>query len=224
MEGTIPKLNEILELKKKYKFYIYLDEAHSIGALGSRGRGVCDLLGVDPRSIDIMMGTFTKSFGASGGYIAGTKALIQRLRVTNHNSLYGETMSVPVLQQTISSMQEIMGESDSMYPHEGKKRLDQLAFNSHYFFTKLKSMGFTLIGSCGSPVIPMMIYHSSKIAAFSRECLAAGIAVVVVGYPATPVMRDRVRFCLSAAHTKQDLDASLAIINIIGERLQIKNL
>ena len=73
MEGSLAKLPEIVALKKKYKAYIYLDEAHSIGAMGPNGRGVTDYFGVDPADIDIMMGTFTKSFGAAGGYIAASE-------------------------------------------------------------------------------------------------------------------------------------------------------
>jgi len=69
----LAKLAEIVALKKKYKAYIYLDEAHSIGAMGPNGRGVTDYFGVDPADIDIMMGTFTKSFGAAGGYIAASE-------------------------------------------------------------------------------------------------------------------------------------------------------
>lgn len=73
MEGSIVRLPEVIALKKKYKAYLYLDEAHSIGALGPTGRGVVDYFGLDPEDVDIMMGTFTKSFGASGGYIGGKK-------------------------------------------------------------------------------------------------------------------------------------------------------
>ena len=73
MEGSIVRLPEILELKKKYKFYIYLDEAHSIGALGQHGKGVVDYYGLNPKDVDIMMGTFTKSFGGAGGYICGNQ-------------------------------------------------------------------------------------------------------------------------------------------------------
>ena len=73
MEGSIVRLPEVIALKKKYKAYLFLDEAHSIGAMGPRGRGVTDYFGVDPNDVDIMMGTFTKSFGAAGGYIAATK-------------------------------------------------------------------------------------------------------------------------------------------------------
>ena len=73
MEGSVTKLPEIIRLKKKYKTYVYLDEAHSIGAMGPHGRGVVDYWGCDSRDVDIMMGTFTKSFGSAGGYIAGSK-------------------------------------------------------------------------------------------------------------------------------------------------------
>lgn len=73
MEGSVVKLPEVIALKKKYKAYIYLDEAHSVGAMGPNGRGVVDYFGCDPKDVDIMMGTFTKSFGSSGGYIAGSK-------------------------------------------------------------------------------------------------------------------------------------------------------
>ena len=73
MEGSLVKLPEVVALKKKYKAYLYLDEAHSIGAMGPRGRGVTDYFGVDPNDVDIMMGTFTKSFGAAGGYIAASE-------------------------------------------------------------------------------------------------------------------------------------------------------
>lgn len=73
MEGSIVKLPEIVALKKKYKTYLYLDEAHSVGAMGKHGRGVVDYFGIDPKDVDILMGTFTKSFASSGGYIAGSK-------------------------------------------------------------------------------------------------------------------------------------------------------
>ncbi|MED6236606.1 Serine palmitoyltransferase 2 [Ataeniobius toweri] len=73
MEGSIVRLPEVITLKKRYRAYLYLDEAHSMGALGPRGRGVVDYFDLDPCDVDIMMGTFTKSFGAAGGYIAGKR-------------------------------------------------------------------------------------------------------------------------------------------------------
>ena len=80
MEGSLCKLPELIALKKKYKAYLYLDEAHSIGAMGPRGRGVVDYWQCDPRDVDIMMGTFTKSFAAAGGYIAGKKVSEEKHR------------------------------------------------------------------------------------------------------------------------------------------------
>lgn len=88
MEGSIVKLPEVIRLKKKYKAYVYLDEAHSIGAIGPHGKGVVDYFGMDPRDIDIMMGTFTKSFGAVGGYIGGSKVSIFKERILKTFNIY----------------------------------------------------------------------------------------------------------------------------------------
>ena len=78
MEGSVVCLPEVIRIKNKYKCYVYLDEAHSVGAMGPRGRGIVDYFGIDPKEIDILMGTFTKSFGSAGGYIAGSK--VRKLR------------------------------------------------------------------------------------------------------------------------------------------------
>lgn len=99
MEGSMCNLPGIIALKKKYKFGLFVDEAHSIGALGPSGRGVCEYFGIDPSEVDILMGTLTKSFGANGGYVAANKAIIDKLRATNAGSLYGESPSPPVLTQ-----------------------------------------------------------------------------------------------------------------------------
>jgi len=86
MEGSICRLPELIELKKKYKAYLYMDEAHSIGAMGKNGRGIVDYFNVDTNDVDILMGTFTKSFGSAGGYIAGQKVdLFKRKILLNEN-------------------------------------------------------------------------------------------------------------------------------------------
>lgn len=219
MEGTMCDLPAIVELKKKYKFYLFIDEAHSVGALGPRGRGVCDYFNVDPKEVDILMGTLTKSFGANGGYLAADKAIIDKLRVTNAGSLYGETPSPPVLAQIASSLRIISGE---LVPGQGEERLQRLAFNSRYLRLGLKRLGFIVSGHDDSPIIPVMLYNPAKMPAFSHEMLRRKIAVVVVGYPATPLISSRARFCLSAAHTKDDLDRVLTACDEIGDVLQLK--
>ncbi|KAJ1729665.1 serine palmitoyltransferase component [Coemansia sp. Benny D160-2] len=221
MEGETCCLPEIVELRRRYGFYLFVDEAHSIGALGKRGRGVCDYFGVDPREVDVLMGTFTKSFGAAGGYIAGSRALIDYMRLHSHSAVYAEAMSVPVLAQVSSSMRMIMGE-DREHALEGQQRLDQLAINTRYFARRLREMGFMTMGDAGSPVIPLLLFSPAKIPAFSRECLRRNIAVVVVSYPATPIITGRVRFCVSASHTREDLDYALEQVSEIGDLLMLK--
>ena len=109
MEGQFCRLREIVALKKKYNAYLYLDEAHSIGAVGPRGRGVTDYLGVPTSEVDVMMGTFTKSFGSVGGYIASSPELIAQLKRHSSGYLYAPAMSVPAVQQALSALEVIMG-------------------------------------------------------------------------------------------------------------------
>ncbi|ORY66630.1 pyridoxal phosphate-dependent transferase [Leucosporidium creatinivorum] len=224
MEGTLVDLPRLLELKQIYKFYLYIDEAHSIGALGPRGRGVCDYFNVDPRNVDILMGTFTKSFGAAGGYIAGSHALISALRLSSHAQNYAEAMSPPVITQIVTSMGSIMGPSAlsivpslaSLPSHlmngiEGQDRLRRLAFNCRYLSGGLKKLGFIIYGHQDSPIIPMLIFAPGKMGMFSRMMLES-----------TPLVSSRVRFCLSAAHTKDDLDRILRATDEIGGILGLK--
>lgn len=216
MEGAICKLREIVDVVKKYKCYIYVDEAHSIGALGKTGRGVCEYAGVDPSEIDVLMGTFTKSFSGMGGYIAADRKTIDFLRATSEGILYHTGMSPIVTQQIISAFRVIMGEDGTDI---GKKKIASLRDNSNYFRDKLTHMGLHVYGDYDSPIIPVMIYMPCKIAAFSRECLKRGLAVVVVGFPATPLVLSRARFCISAGHSREDLDKALAIVEEVVDLL-----
>ncbi|ODA77072.1 hypothetical protein RJ55_07590 [Drechmeria coniospora] len=219
MEGTMCDLPGILALKKKYKFYLFVDEAHSIGALGPRGRGVCDYFGIDPAEVDILMGTLTKSFGANGGYVAAEKHIIDKLRATNAATQYGEAPTPSVLMQILASLKLITGE---LCPGQGEERLQRIAFNSRYLRLGLKRLGVIVYGHDDSPIIPVMLYHPGKMPAFSHEMLKRKISVVVVGYPATPLISSRARFCVSAAHNKDDLDRLLAACDEVADILQLR--
>jgi len=122
------------------------------------------------------MGTFTKSFGAAGGYISGSKALMDRIRLENHANVYGETLSPPVLTQIMSSMASIMGVGNDpaekallpdwinlpenlMDGSEGKERLRRLAFNARYLSTGLRKLGFIIYGHRDSPIVPLLIFN-----------------------------------------------------------------
>merc|ERR1719408_372422 len=104
MEGHFCRLREIVALKKKYRAYLYLDEAHSIGAVGSSGRGVTELLGVPTREVDVMMGTFTKSFGSAGGYVAASQGVIDVLRRSAPGSIFATAMAPPCAAQALMAL------------------------------------------------------------------------------------------------------------------------
>ncbi|KAH8600352.1 putative serine palmitoyltransferase 2 [Bisporella sp. PMI_857] len=197
MEGTIGTSSTSLLMK-----------AHSIGALGPRG-AVFDYFGIDPAEVDILMGTLTKSFGANGGYVAGDKHIIDKLRITNAATIYGESPTPPVLMQILSSLKIISGE---LMPGQGEERLQRIAFNSRYLRLGLKRLGYIVYGHDDSPIIPILLYNPAKMPAFSHEMLRRKISVVIVGYPATPLS--------PLAH--DDLDRLLAACDEIGDVLQLK--
>ncbi|KAL3986152.1 Serine palmitoyltransferase 2 domain protein [Acanthocheilonema viteae] len=214
MEGSICNLPAIIALKKKYGAYIYLDEAHSIGAMGPHGRGIVDYWGCDPHDVDVLMGTFTKSFSAAGGYIAGNKRLINYIRANSAATIYALAMSPPIAQQIISSMKIMMGLDGS---NDGEMRRQNLRRNTHYFRKRLKRMGCIVCGSDDSPVVPIMLYYPTKCGFWGREMLNRRVGVVVVSFPATHMTESRVRICLSAAHSKEMLNYVLDAIKEIAE-------
>eukprot|EP01095_Lingulamoeba_sp_RSL-Kostka_P002282 TRINITY_DN1312_c5_g1_i1.p1 TRINITY_DN1312_c5_g1~~TRINITY_DN1312_c5_g1_i1.p1 ORF type:complete len:492 (+),score=163.73 TRINITY_DN1312_c5_g1_i1:48-1523(+) len=214
MEGEICKLPGIVEVKKKYSCYLYVDEAHSIGALGKTGRGVCEYNNVSTDDIDILMGTLTKSFAAVGGYIASDQRTIDFLRTRAFSSVDDFPMSPGCCRQILSSLSIIMGNDNTDI---GKNKINQLQENVTYFRNALVEAGFIIIGDADSPVIPLMIINPCKMCLFSRLCLDANLAVVVASYPATPLLLSRARFCVSASHTLKDLEDAVEKIIEIGD-------
>lgn len=219
MEGTFCNLPAIIALKRRYRFYLFVDEAHSIGAIGPEGRGVCDYFDIDPKEVDILMGTLTKSFGAIGGYIAADRDSIAKLRAVNAGAIYSEAIAPALLAQISASLRILIGE---LLPGQSEERLQRLAFNSRYLRLGLKRLGFIVYGHEDSPVIPLILYNPGKMTAFSRLMLSHGISVVVVPFPAVPLGLCRVRFCVSAAHNVEDLDRVLTACDKIGDILRLK--
>jgi serine palmitoyltransferase len=104
----------------------------------------------------------------------------------------------------------------------GKQKIIALRDNANYFRMRLRDMGLQVLGHYDSPIIPIMLYNPTKIAAFSRECLKRGLAVVVVGFPAVPILNSRARFCISACHTREQLDRALEEIDEVADLLKLR--
>lgn len=219
MEGDICRLPEIVAIKKKYRCYLYVDEAHSIGALGKTGRGICEHWGVDPKDVDILMGTFTKSFASVGGYVASDRATIEHLKARSFGQIYEPAMAPATVQQIISALGVIMGKDST---DVGRRKIQQLKDNSNFFRRAMIDRGFQVFGDPDSPIVPIMLYSPAKLTAFSRECLKRNLAVVVVGFPATPLLLGRARFCISASHSREDLEWAVNELDEIGERVSVK--
>ena len=165
------------------------------------------------------MGTFTKSFGSVGGYIASSRDVVSLLRRRSPANVYACSMSSVCAKQALLALELIQGRDGST---RGREKLDKIKSNANMFRNGLKEIGLQVIGDYDSPVIPCMLFNPAKIPAFSRACLARKLAVVVVGYPATPLLKSRIRFCISAAHDEDDLRSALAIIKQVADECLIR--
>lgn len=212
MEGDFCRLRETVALKNKYGAYLYLDEAHSIGAVGKSGKGVTELFNVDTSLIDIMMGTFTKSFGSAGGYIAASKEIINNVRTASPNAFFGASMSPACAAQALAAFELIASKNP-----RGREKIESLRRNSNYFRRELARKGFWVLGDEDSPVVPVLM-DQENMWYFSTLGLKKGIAAVVVCYPATPYLMPRARFCISAAHSMEQIQKALEIIGELGEK------
>ncbi|KAJ6874382.1 hypothetical protein NC652_034150 [Populus alba x Populus x berolinensis] len=167
-----------------------------------------------------MMGTFTKSFGSCGGYIAGSKELIQYLKYTSPAHLYATSISPPAAQQIISSIQVILGEDGSS---RGAQKLERIRENSNFFRSELQKMGFDVIGDNDSPVIAIMLYKSRK-----NPCIFSGVPKAECCccddcfFQLPLYFLARARICISACHAMEDLLKALEVINQVGDLIGIK--
>jgi serine palmitoyltransferase len=122
-------------------------------------------------------------------------------------------MSPPVAQQVLSALRVLSGADGS---HRGQEKLRRLRDNANYLRRRLLELGVNVLGDWDSPVMPIMLFQPGKIAALSRECLKRGLAMVVVGFPATPLLTARARVCVSAAHSREDLDYAVDVLDEVA--------
>ena len=196
MDGDIPELPKFIEVKKRHHAFLMVDEAHSMGVLGSHGRGIGEHFDVDPKDVDIWMGTLSKAFGSCGGYIAGSKSLVEYLKYTAPGFVFSNGISPPNTAAALASLQLLEAE-----PHRAV-RLQQQA---RLFLTLAKQRGLNTGMSKDSPVVPVILGNSMHCLQLSKAMADRGINVQPILYPAVEESAARLRFFLTSLHTEEQI-------------------
>ena len=196
MDGYIANLKGICDLADEYDALVMVDDSHAVGFMGEHGRGTAEYCGVMGR-VDIITGTFGKAMGgASGGYTASKKEVVDLLRQRSRPYLFSNTLAPAICAATIETI-NMLEESTALR--------DKVHENAAYFRAEMEKVGFDLLPG-EHPIVPVMLYDPKVANEFARRMLDKGVYVVGFCYPVVPKGRDRVRTQISAGHTKEDLD------------------
>ncbi|OGQ97791.1 MAG: hypothetical protein A2521_02155 [Deltaproteobacteria bacterium RIFOXYD12_FULL_57_12] len=212
MDGDIPDLPEFIKIKKRHGAVLMVDEAHSIGVLGQRGRGIVEHFGINPADVDLWMGTLSKSFASCGGYIAGSRALIEYLKYTAPGFVYSVGMSPPNVAAALAAIRLLRQEPQRV------TRLHDLS-KLFLLLAREKELNTGAVSS-DSPVIPVIVGDSLKALALSQALLRQGIDVLPMVYPAVPDNSARLRFFVNYTHTPEQIRFTLDAVASELEALQ----
>lgn len=200
MDGTVPDLAAFVELARRHDAWLMVDEAHSMGVLGPTGRGVAEQQGVDPREVDIWMGTLSKSLASTGGYIAGSHALVDMLRHTAPGFVYSVGLPPPLAAAAEKALRLM---------HAEPWRVTKLQRNARRFRDMARAAGFDAGQSAGFGIVPIVLEESLTAVRVAASLDARGINVQPICFPVVPEGQARLRFFLSAEHSDTDLDLTL---------------
>jgi len=196
MDGDIAPLDRLIEMKRRHDAAIMVDEAHSIGVLGAHGYGIGEHFHVNRADVDIWMGTLSKTLASCGGYIAGSRRLIEYLRYTTPGFIYSVGLSPPDCAAALAALRIMRREPE---------RVDQLRRRSAFFAEKIREHRLDTGASAGSAVVPVIIGASMQTLRVAQRLFERGINVHPIIYPATEEGKARLRFFLSALHSEDDL-------------------
>ncbi len=209
MDGDVALLPEIVEIAKEFDLITYVDDAHGSGVMG-KGAGTVKHFGLE-KDIDIQMGTLSKAIGVVGGYVAGTKDLIDYLKVAGRPFLFSTSLTPPDTRAIIEAVQTLM---DSTELH------DKLWENGDYLKKGLKDLGFN-IGNSATPITPCIIGEEKLTQEFSKRLMEEGVYAKSIVFPTVPRGTGRVRNMPMASHTKEMLDKALQIYEKVGKELSV---
>jgi glycine C-acetyltransferase len=210
MDGDIAPLPELCSLAERFNCIMMVDDAHSSGVLGRGGRGTIDHLGCHGR-VHIQVGTLSKAIGAMGGYVCGSRELIDFLYHRARPFLFS-TGHPPSVIATCQAAFTLLDSSD------GEKLLKKLWSNTKFFQRRLKKLGFST-GATQTPITPIHVGEGAKAFEFSRRLYQAGVYIPAVGFPTVPEGKARLRAMVSATHKRADLERACAIIGEVGQGL-----
>jgi 8-amino-7-oxononanoate synthase len=205
MSGTIAKVPELVELKEEYGVRLYLDDAHAIGVIGEGGRGSASTFGLMD-SVDLISGTFSKSFASLGGFLVGEQEVIEFIRHNSPAHIFSASMP-PANVATVLKALEIL--------QDEPWRLDRLEEISNYMRTSLREMGFN-VWSSQTPIIPVVIGEMMDCFKFWKGLFEAGVYVNAVVPPGVPRGQSLVRTSYMATHTDEHLDRILEAFRKVG--------
>ena len=211
MDGYIANLKGICDLADEFDALVMVDDSHAVGFMGEHGRGTPEFCGVMGR-VDILTGTFGKAMGgASGGYTAAKKEIVDLLRQRSRPYLFSNSLAPAICAATIETI-NMLNESTALR--------DKVHENARYFRAEMEKLGFDLLPG-EHPIVPVMLYDPKVANEFARRMLEKGVYVVGFCYPVVPKGRDRVRTQISAGHTKEDLDFAVKCFGEVKKEMGI---
>ncbi|NMH88704.1 glycine C-acetyltransferase [Flavivirga algicola] len=209
MDGTIAQLDKICDLADKYNALVMIDECHSTGFIGKTGRGTHEYRNVMGR-VDIITGTYGKALGgASGGFTAARKEIVDLLRQRSRPYLFSNTVAPSIVGASIRVL-EILSTSTRLR--------DKLETNTQYFRKEMTAAGFDIVPG-DHPIVPVMLYEATLAQEFASKLLEEGIYVIGFFYPVVPKGKARIRVQLSAGHERHHLDKAIQAFTKIGKEL-----
>lgn len=211
MDGTVAQLDKICDLADKYGALVMVDECHSTGFMGKTGRGVheyCDVMG----RVDIITGTYGKALGgASGGFTAARKEIVDILRQRSRPYLFSNTLAPAIVGASIKALDMLMASTELR---------DKLTANTRYFREKMTAAGFDILPG-DHPIVPVMLYDAPLAQKYAARLLEEGIYVIGFFYPVVPKGKARIRVQLSAGHDREHLDKAIAAFIKVGKELGV---
>ena len=215
MDGDIGPLPGLCDLAEKYGAIMMVDDAHASGVLGKNGRGTIDHFGVHGR-VDIQVGTLSKAIGALGGYVCGTRDLIEFLYHRGRPFLFS-TSHPPSVAATCIAAFEVLEQEPEL--------IQKLWDNTNFFKKELGTLGFNIGGQTTpkseTPITPIIVGEGRLAMEFSRELFKEGLMATGIAFPTVPEGKARIRTIMSAAHEREHLEKALEILARVGKRLGI---